>query len=530
MIDNMLIPVLERDDVIIREDKIKEGLGLEKYLPFRLTEWEIFLFAVIVGITYKNGDPYFKRITIMVGRGSGKNGFIDFLCLYFLSPYHGIRDYNIDLLANSEAQVKTSFVDVYNIIKEPVKPEYRKVLKQNYRATMETITGTVTNSILRYNTSSKRGKDSKRTGCIIYDEKHEFLDRTNMNTLESGLGKIKNGRIITITTDGHVREGVLDKEKRGNEELLKAYDPDNRTFVFWCRIEKEEEWNDINKLVKAIPSLDDPAFSELKSTIKEEIKNMPQTPEYFPEFMAKRCNYPIGNIEECVAERKDIEATNQEIPDLAGLPCIGAVDYANTNDFVACGLIFKKNGKAYVIHHTFICKYSRDLLGIKAPLGEWEERGDCEILDAAQIEPEVVVNWFAEKLKTYNIIKLALDKFRYALLAAAFRNIGFEAKGKGTDPKQGNIFLVSKWDVIKIAPVITSLFVSHSMVYGDVPMLRWYTNNTKKVIMNGNVSYAKIEEHYRKTDGFMMIVSGMTLYDQLPESMDITMDFGVCVY
>lgn len=60
------------------------------------------MFALIVGVYFTDGDIVFNEIRVMVGRGSGKNGFISFLCFYFLSPYHGIRGYNIDLMANAD--------------------------------------------------------------------------------------------------------------------------------------------------------------------------------------------------------------------------------------------------------------------------------------------------------------------------------------------------------------------------------------------------------------------------------------------
>ena len=243
MIKNIVIPILEREDVYIDEDKIEKGLSLQKYFPYQLIEWEVFLFALIVGVFFKNGDIVFKDIRIIVGRGSGKNGFISFLCFYFLSPYHGIRGYNIDLLANSEEQAMTTFNDVYEIVKEPFNNKLKKALEANYYATKEKILGKKTKSVLRFNTSSKRGKDSKRTGCIIYDEKHEYLDATNMNTLASGLGKVWHGREITITTNGHVRGGVLDRELEQANDILKEYNPLNRTLVFWCRIEDEKENN-----------------------------------------------------------------------------------------------------------------------------------------------------------------------------------------------------------------------------------------------------------------------------------------------
>lgn len=522
MLDNIVIPMLERDDVIIDDEKIEKGLSLQKCFPYKLIEWEVFLFALIAGVFFKDGDIVFNDIRIIVGRGSGKNGFISFLCFYFLSPYHGIRGYNIDLLANSEDQAKTSFNDVYEVVKNPENKENRKALNANYYATKELVTGIKTESKLRFNTSSKRGKDSKRTGCIIFDEKHEYLDSTNINTLKSGLGKVWHGRQITITTDGHIRGGVLDKEKEQNREILKQYNQLNRTLVFWCRIEEENEWNKIDLLVKAIPSLND--FKSLRSTIQKEINDMPFNMDYYQEYMAKRCNFPVGNKELEVATWNDILATNQPVPDLEGWNCVGGVDYAKTNDFVACVLIFRKGDIYYVLHHSFVCKRSRDLPGIKAPLQEWASKGDLEFVDDVEIPAEMVAGWFEKMGSIYNIVKIAIDNFRYSLLNKAFREIGFDAFEKK------NIKLVRPSDIIRVAPVINSVFVRHNWIWGDVPVLRWYTNNTKKIEKDGNTTYGKIEPNYRKTDGFMAITAGMTIVDEIPEEFDYNMDFGVYVY
>ena len=524
MIDNLVIPVLERDDVIINNEKIEKGLSLQKYFPYQLIAWEIFLFALIVGVETADGDIYFNDIRIMVGRGSGKNGFISFLCFYFMSPYHGIRGYNIDLMANSETQAKTSFKDVYEIITDPIDQKYEKVLKKNYHATKELITGKATKSELRYNTSSKRGKDSKRTGCIIFDEKHEYTDVQNMNTLQSGLGKVWHGRVITITTDGHVRGGVLDQEKEQNQAILKEYNPLNRTLVFWCRIEDEKEWNQIDKLVKAIPSLND--FLSLRSTIQKEILDMPYKMDYFPEYMAKRCNYPIGNKEVEVATWEDILATDQDMIDLEGKNCVGGVDYAKSNDFVVMGLTFHVQGKIYYIQHTLICSRSRDLGGIKAPLREWEAKGDVEFVDDVEIPPELVAQWFETMGQKYSILKIAIDNYRYSLLNSALKMVGFDAF------ERKNVYLVRPSDIMKAAPIINHAFVTHTLVFGDAPIMRWYTNNTKKQMdTKGNITYGKIEPNYRKTDGFMAFVCTMAVIDEIPEEMDYSgINFDVYSY
>ena len=513
MIKNIVIPILERDDVYIDEEKIEKGLSLQKYFPYQLIEWEVFLFALIVGVFFKNGDIVFKDIRIIVGRGSGKNGFISFLCFYFLSPYHGIRGYNIDLLANSEEQAMTTFNDVYEIVKEPFNNKLKKALEANYYATKEKILGKKTKSVLRFNTSSKRGKDSKRTGCIIYDEKHEYLDATNMNTLASGLGKVWHGREITITTNGHVRGGVLDRELEQANDILKEYNPLNRTLVFWCRIEDEKEWKDPEKWIKAIPSLND--FPSLKSTIEKEVLDMPYKMDYFPEFMAKRMNFPIGNKEVEVATWDDILATNQEFIELEGMDCVGGVDFAKSNDFVACCLLFRKSEKYYMLHHTFVCAKSRDLPGIKAPIKDWINKGDITLVEDVEVSPSHVVDWFADMGTKYNILKIAIDNFRYSILNRTFKEIGFDAF------EYKNIKLIRPSDIMKIAPVINSVFINRNFVWGDVPIMRWYTNNTKKIESNGNITYGKIEPHYRKTDGFMALVNAMILANELPENTEV---------
>ena len=68
---------------------------------------------------------------------------------------------------------------------------------------------------------------------------------------------------------------------------------------------------------------------------------------------------------------------------------------------------------------------------------------------------------------------------------------------------------------MKVSPIINSIFVNHNFVWGDSPIMNWYVNNTKKIMNNGNITYGKIEENYRKTDGFMALVSAMTLSDEL---------------
>ena len=84
---------------------------------------------------------------------------------------------------------------------------------------------------------------------------------------------------------------------------------------------------------------------------------MPYKLDYFPEFMAKRMNFPIGNKDLEVATWDDILATNKKMINLEGMECVGGVDFAMTNDFVSVCLVFRTNGYYYVLQHTFVCTH-----------------------------------------------------------------------------------------------------------------------------------------------------------------------------
>ena len=90
-----------------------------------------------------------------------------------------------------------------------------------------------------------------------------------------------------------------------------------------------------------------------------------------------------------------------------------------------------------------------------------------------------------------------------------FKEIGFDAFEKK------NIKLVRPSDIMKAAPIINSVFVNQNLCWGNSPIMNWCTNNTKKILNNGNITYGKIEENYRKTDTFMSMVNAFTIAEDI---------------
>ena len=217
----------------------------------------MFIFALIHCFYKSNDTVVFDEYLIVMGRGNGKNGFISAVAWYLSTQYHGIKEYNIDIIANSEEQAKTSFQDIYNLLEN----KWGKLKKFFYKS-KELITNLVTKSYIKFNTSNARTKDGKRSGCLIFDEIHEYENYSIINVFASGFGKKKHSRIFKITTNGHIREGVLDEELKVAEDVLNGTIKDLGLLPLIYKIADEKEASNPDLWHKANPSLK--YFTELK--------------------------------------------------------------------------------------------------------------------------------------------------------------------------------------------------------------------------------------------------------------------------
>ncbi|WP_308780038.1 terminase TerL endonuclease subunit [uncultured Clostridium sp.] len=514
----------ENEDIYVDEEELKQYLSLQKYFPFQLLEWEIFCFT-LHNCTYKrNGELRWPDLFIEVGRGSGKNGYLAFEDFCLISQYNKVKKYHIDICANNEEQARTTFDDVYDILEE-----HEKKLSKHFEWTKEVIRNKKTGSKLKFRTSNAKTKDGGRPGKVDFDEYHQYEDYKAIQVFKTGLGKKEHPRTTITTTNGDVRDGPLDKIIDRSKEILKKSSEDNGLLPFICKLDEEKEVHNKKNWDKANPSLH--KFPVLFSTMEKEYIDYLEDPISNSSFMTKRMNIPKGNADVEVTSWENILATNQEIPDLIGCTCIAGIDYAKTTDFVAAGLLFKYKGKYIWIHHTWICESSKDLGRIKAPLREWEEKGILTFIKGVEIPPETPANWLAEQAKKYNITTLWMDNYRYTLLARALREVGFDTDKKGVN----NIRLARPSNEMLIAPVITSAFANHNIIYGDNPLMRWYTNNSCLITSQaGNITYGKIEPKSRKTDGFKAFVTAMCGSIDLEDSgerLDIDdLSFGVYMY
>lgn len=507
----------ENEDIYVNKEQLKNYLSLKKYFTFEvLFPWQVFITALHLCTYWADSDtPRWTDLFCLLGRGAGKDGTIAFLSTCLVSEYNGIKKYDVDICANNEEQAIRPVQDIIEAFEEP---EHVNRLKKFFYWTKEKVVSLKTKSTIKGRTNNPKGKDGLRSGCATFNEIHQYEDYRNIDVFTTGLGKVPHPRRQYFTTQGDVREGPLDDLIKTSEGILFGGDPDNGLLPFICKLDTKEEVHDPRNWEKANPSL--PYLPHLMDEIKKEYVEWEKNPDRLPAFMTKRMNIPSAVNDIQVTEWDNIIATKKDIPDLTGWSCTCGIDYTKTTDFASCNLHFKSGNDRYDINHTWICSNSKDLHRIKAPYAEWANRNLVTIVDDVEISPNIITDYIQEAKYKYNILSLAIDDYRYALLAGALREIGFDKK------IFKNLKLVKLWDIMKVVPVIDSCFVNQYFYWGDNPVLRWATNNTKLIRYGrkpgsvddadiGNFVYGKIEAKSRKTDPFMALVASMTLEDEL---------------
>lgn len=489
----MIRKILTTEEVYIDEERVEKYLSYQKYFSFNLFEWEVFLLVLMLCTFYKSdGLPRFNTLFCLVGRGSGKNALISYFAFCLLSPVNGIKNYNIDIVANSEQQAQTSFFDVYNVLTEP---KVKEKMKKNFKYNKEEIRNLKTNSVLKYKTSNAKSQDGLRPGAIIFDEVHQYENWKLIDVQRTGLGKIDHPRQFFITTDGNVRDAVLDEMKEKAKNILDGDLEDSGFLPFICKLDKEEEVHDETNFYKANPSL--VYRASLLKQIQNEYIDYKLSPATNISFITKRMNIPKSAEEAPITTWENIKATNQPIPykELEGLSCTVGIDYATFADMVGASICIRKNCKYYIISHAWMCTNSKDLQKIKAPLKEWEAMGHLTFVDDVENDVNLVMQWVQKQLEIYSFEHIAIDNYRLSLIKKGLENINIDYYDKDETT------LVRPSDIMKIVPYIDSLFNQGKIVVGDNPLMRWSMNNTcLEPKQNGNFVYGKIDPFRRKND------------------------------
>lgn len=500
--------VFESEELYVDEEQLRHYMGLAKYFPFKkLFPWQEFLIA-LWDCTYKaDGTPRWKTLFCMLGRGAGKDGTIAFDAFAAVSPYNPVSHYDVDICANNEEQAMRPVLDIIETLETPGQEQK---LSHFYYHTKEVVQGRKNKGCIKGRTNNPKGRDGMRSGKTIFNEVHAYQNYDNIKVFITGQGKVAQPRVGIFTSNGEVNDGPLDDYLARGRRILFEGEPDNGFLPFICCLESKEQVHDPANWYMANPSL--AYMPHLRQEIEDEYRDWCDHPEQNSDFLTKRMGIRAGFKEVSVTDYEKVLATKKALPDLTGDPCTVGIDYAELNDWAAVNIHFRRGEERFDINHAWICAQSKTLPRVKAPWQEWAREGIVTVVQDVSISPDLIAQYIADAARRYSIRCLALDHFRWTMLAESLRKIGFDAADKT------RVKLVRPSDIMQVDPVIQNCFDRQLFHWGNNPCLRWAVNNTKRVrssraagVDTGNFVYAKIEAKSRKTDPFMALVASMVV-------------------
>lgn len=504
--------VFAAEDIYVDAERMRKYFRIARYFPYdRLFPWQTFALGLWLCTYRKDGSPRFKTLFAMVGRGAGKDGVIAISSAALISPYNPVPHYNVDICANNEEQAVTPVKDIVEALENP---KWEAKLSRFYYHTKEVPQGRKNLGEVKGRTNNPKGRDGMRSGAVIFNEVHQYQNYDNIKVFITGQGKVAEPRVGFFTSNGDVSDGPLDDYLARGRRILFEGEPDEGFLPFICCLNTKDEVHDPENWCMANPSL--PYLPHLMQEIHDEYRDWKERPEQNGDFITKRMGIRDGAKEISVTDYENVRSTNRPLPDMAGWSCTVGIDYAELDDWAAVNLHFRKGDQRYDINHAWICANSKTLPRVKAPWRTWCENGDCTYVDDVSISPYLLTDFIREAGRKYTVKKVALDHFRYTMMAEALQSIGFDAKDKN------RVKLVRPSDIMQVDPVIQDCFNRNLFTWGDVPHLRWAVNNTKRVrssrsqgVDTGNFIYAKIEGKSRKTDPFMALAAAMTVESDL---------------
>lgn len=490
--------VLNRDDVYFDVEQIENCIDYIERWYFPLADFQKFLIPFsFLRINEDGNDALFYDSHFWtMARGSGKNGLFSGLSNYFISPLHGIRNYNVDIVANSEDQAMVSFDEIYDML------DNNEDLKSYFYKNKQYIKGIDSSSILKFRTSSTNTKDGLRVACVGFDEIHEYIKNDQLEIFESARGKVKDFRAYYIGTNGFQRDGVYDQTMDIAKNILNGEDPYTRMFPWICKLDDLSEMNNFDMWQKANPMYHGPMTEYAKEHMRQ------QKRRYYGiqsgktdkiKFTIKNMNTLLEDTNRTVVPKKELIAATRPIPeDTSDLSALGACDFAQARDFTACGVLFLDENEEYIWkHHSFVNQNFLNQFTIKAPIKEWQEQGLLTIIDEPLISVNHIVDWFVHMREENPMLQtIVLDKHKLNTLKVPLEDVGFEVVWVN-NPRVASG---------QVSDKIDRVFGGEHIRWGNDYMMRWYTNNVfVKYDASGNKLYEKKEELRRKTDGFMAL-------------------------
>lgn len=473
--------------------------------PMNLMLWQKAFISTMYGFKMADsGFDRFKKIVLLIARKNTKSETSSALELteFFFGPDGS------DIVCSSnddnQANILYEAIDVMRLMIDP----YQQDTWKNQRW----IRNKINNSKIFKLSDRTRNKEGRNIDFAVVDEVHEMKENVIIKSIEQSQSLKDNPKMIIITTEGFVNDGVLDQLLIDCRKILDGEDDGlaaERTLPWLYTQDSEAEvWQDERTWVKSNPTL---GIVKKWDYLREQIDLARKNKADRMFVMSKDFNFKQSNAQAWLMEEDYKYPANYNLEDFRDCFCLGAVDLAETTDLSNAKILLMKPGSKtkYILSHYFIpeskLQKSNDRLA-GAKYEEWIKDGYITVCEGNEVDLTVVADWFFKLYQEYNIRLMICgydQKFAKTWLNR-MDEYGFDYE----------MVLQNKLTLSQAMKLCEADFKDQLINYNENPVDAWCFGNASMEIDNfGNVMAVKIDNQAeRRIDGAVTLIILYEIY------------------
>ena len=393
-------------DADIRLDFIENCVRLTKS-PFYNKPMKLLLFQkAFISALYgfkmaDSGFDRFKKAVFLLSRKNGKSELCSALALTELVL--GQEGSDIVLSSNDDSQADILFqaTDTMRVMIDPKSQETWR----NQKGIKCFANG---NKIFKLS-QRQRNKEGRNISWSVIDEVHEMQDNVILKSIEQSQSLKENPKLIIITTEGFIKDGVLDQLLVDCRKILNDEDDGvsaERMLPWLYSQDSENEiWQNEKSWQKSNPTL---GVVKKWDYMREQVDLASKNKSDRAFVLAKDFNIKQNSAQSWLnLEDYDYKAV-YNLEDFRGCIALGAVDLSETTDLTCAKiLMMKPNDNTKYIHTMYFIPESKltdsDDKHAGANYKEWAKKGLITVTEGNDIDLSRVADWFYSLYKDYNI-------------------------------------------------------------------------------------------------------------------------------
>ena len=467
--------------------------------PMKLMLWQKAFIEVMYSFKMADtGFDRFQRIVLLIARKNTKSETCSALGLSEAI----IGNDGADIVCSSNDDVQASILyDAIDTMRLMIDPQ-QKDTKRNQRF----IKFKFNNSKIFKLSDRTRNKEGRNIDFAVIDEVHEMKQNVILKSIEQSQSLKDNPKLIVITTQGFVNDGVLDELLRECRHIINGEDDGlsaERTLPWLYTQDSEAEvWQDRRTWMKSNPSLGvvkkwDYLAIQLDQAKKSKADRM--------FVLSKDFNFKQANSQAWLLPEDYKYEAVYDIESFRGAVALGAVDLAETTDLTSAKILLqrKDDNTKYIYSHYFIPESKLNDSDDKesgAKYAEWAKAGLLTICEGNDVDLTIVADWFYQLYKDYGIklYKCGYDvKFSKDFLRR-MDEYGFECE----------MVIQNKLTLSSAMKLVEADLHSRHINYNENPIDAWCLGNASMEMDSyGNVMAVKINnQQSRRIDGAVTLI------------------------